>query len=377
MSFPILTERKRFYCSYDYLDALIASAPTCPVTLAALKDHVVSGLANYTVTPVDDELASIARFRHHDLMTYAMTDDLSVSALACLAQMHRASLTNVVPHRPVQEFLTSGPLVEGCRLEDLFPPSLADLLDQVGEMSGWVEELERVYRESPFLSAGWSPMLSIGFDCVMLADIQAQVRSGLARSGDHEAGGRYSDRLNSPFIRRTLRTTSDQGLLLEGLFSSLSMLTAFGVLRQSTPDRHEWVHLLSYPEAALRCDPDGMFALLPGPDALRDISLRSGQDIPEQIFLSPDPDTIARYLRDTHSEISWFLLTAAGPDTQAVVVRSPMARDRYSVFVAHARNPVVFYAGDLEPSLRNFWGEALYAMATGGSEQVTQIAQVG
>ncbi len=373
MSFPILTERKRFYCSYDYLDALIESAATCPVSMAALKDHVVSGLSNYTVAPVDDELAGIARFRHHDLMTYAMTDDLSVSALACLAQMHRASLTNVVPHRPVQEFFDSDAPVRGCDLESLQPPSASDLMQRACQMNGWVDELERVYRESPLLSAGWSPMLSIGFDCVMLADIQAQARTGLMRSD----GDRGADRTGSPFVRRAVRPASDRGLLMEGLLNSLSMLKAFGVLRQPTPERQEWVHLLNYPEAALRCDPDGMFALLPGPDALRDIALRSGQPIPEQIFVSPDPDTVARHLRDARLGASWSLLTAAGPDTQAMVVRSPVARDHYSVFVAHARNPVVYYAGDLEPSLRNFWGEALYAMATGGSDQVLQVAQVG
>lgn len=371
MNLPFLDEKKRFYCSYEYLDALITSASECSLSYFFLKDHVISGLANYTVEEVgSDDLAAVAQFRHHDLMTLVMRNDLSVPALARLVKAHRASLSNVVPHKPIHEFFS--PRSASDRPSDLLRlHDLSELTRQNNSSGGWsydvgnwIDDLKQVYRASPLLSAGWSSMVSLSFDCMMLAGIQARASlRGFTSSSGEELFGH----------RRASSYIPDRTALMDSLFNSLSALKSFGVLRQPLPDRKDWEHLLAYPEAALRCNPEGVFAPLPGPDALKDIALRSGQAIPKHIFISPDPDTLARYLRSPDFSSPWSLLSSAGPNTQAVIVKNRHRQRSYAVFVLHARKSVVYFAGNLEPSLLNFWGDALYAMTTDGTKKIAQL----
>lgn len=345
--------RKRLVGSLDWLDRLIGRAPDCPIAQDVLRRHVARGLANYAVTPISGEQQSAwLSFRHHDLFTYALDPDVPVTALTCLAEMHRASLSNVVPHLPVDELV-------GIADDQTSPLALDSLLESTEVLAGWLPGVEGIYREAPLLADRWSTVVALGLDVARIAVV-------------HELSRRTNTGV-APLFRR--QRVLDEASLLATLFNAMAGLVYDGVIRRNQPSHERWVMLLDYPEAALRCSSDGPFVVMPGPDILRDIAMRSGQPVPPKMYMSANPDILAAYLLRGELESAWSVLSMSGPDVQAFIVQSPIDPTHHSVFVVHLKSPLAFHAGDLTRGTQNFWSEALVSMISGATERVVRMAE--
>jgi len=304
---------------------LLELAETSAFHRDVLTRHLKTGLFSYRVDGhPQSKYLGVIHFGHHRLLRALLSDDVPVSTLRGILDNHLAALCNTVLHQPFDEYLE-------CSSPYSSPLTVLELRQYTSHLNAWMQHVRGVYQSNPFPAHARKSAFAVALDMMRL--IQA-IHENTILPDEQD-----------PFARAG---ATDRHAILETLNNALLSLNQEGVLRYPMPRYPHLENLLTKPDLAVACSPDGHMIPVASVSVFEAVALEVGRSIPRSAAISPEPETLLGALIDESDDFSWGVFTGSTESVQAVIVRSAYAPSLLSVFVVRLDVDMYCYTGELE-----------------------------